>query len=107
MTQTYRMSLTLSFAAGYAVLAVLLFSFHDSPIGVALDLIPFFLVGAVGLGVVLFAPNREEPVQATTDMLRFSLFGCGQRLSVLQMAGLGGTGFFFGILLHKIIRLFA
>lgn len=107
MTQAYRLSLTLSFTAGYAVLAILLFALHDSPTRVALDLIPFFLVGAVGLGVVLFAPNKEEPAQVATDKPRFSLFGCGQRLSVLQMAGLGGTGFFFGALLHKIIRLFA
>ena len=36
MTQAYRLSLTLSFAAGYAVLAILLFAFHDSPTRVAL-----------------------------------------------------------------------
>ncbi|MEL7110898.1 MAG: hypothetical protein AAGJ68_11255 [Pseudomonadota bacterium] len=107
MTRTYRLSLTFSIAAGYAVLAILLFSFHEAPASVASELIPFLLVGLVGLGVVLFAPNKETAAPASASKTQFSFFGCGQKLSVAQMAGLGAAGFFFGALIHKVIRLIA
>ncbi len=107
MTNTYRISLSIGFAAGYAVLAALLFLYHSDPMGTAMDLAPFFAVGAIGLGIVAFAPNTSEPVSNEGLKSRLSLFGCGQRLSVLQMAGISATGFFFGVLISKLLRLIA
>ena len=107
MTRTYRLSLTIGIATGYAVLAILLFSFHDAPASVASELMPFFLVGLVGLGVVSFAPNKATSAPANVSKTQFNIFGCGQKLTAVQMLGVVASGFFFGALIHKVIRLIA
>lgn len=108
MTRTYKLSLAGGIAAGYAVLAGLLFYVHSDPASIAGEVTPLLAAVAVALAVLLFAPNRETEA-ATGWSNRFLSWagGCGQKASWLQLAALAASGFFFGMLLHKLVRLIA
>ncbi|MEL6323817.1 MAG: hypothetical protein AAFQ84_06265 [Pseudomonadota bacterium] len=107
MTRSYTLGLTGGIGAGYLVLTGLLFAFHDDPIGVALDLAPFFTVGMIGIAFLLLSPAGPNTEVTTSSNVLSRISGCGQRLSWTQVGGLVAIGFFLGALLHRVIRLIA
>lgn len=103
MTETYRLSFTACFSVGYAILLILLFNARTDSLAAAIEIIPYAAIGLSGLATLYFAPNKFAPDMETRTP-SWSIFGCGQRLSAVQMAAIVATGFAFGGILSKTVR---
>jgi hypothetical protein len=107
MTRTYRLSLISGLLAGYIVLAALFYTLSSEPGAAAADLVPMFLVGAIGIAVLYLSPSPKGDATSVAGRFLTWVTGCGQRLSGWQFAALVAAGFTFGVLLSKLLRLVA
>ena len=107
MTLAYRNTFMALFSVGYALLLAIFFSAQSNANAAAIDVAPYAAIGIGGLLVLLFAPNKFAPKTGSNDGLKASIFGCGQRLSAVQIAAIVATGFAFGAILSKTVRAFA
>ncbi len=106
MTLAYRNTFMVVFSVGYALLLAMFFSTQSDASAAAIDVAPYAVIGIGGLLVLLFAPNKFDPKIDSNRGLKASLFGCGQRLSAVQIAAIVATGFAFGAILSKTVRAF-
>ena len=107
MTLAYRNTFMAVFSVGYVLLLTAFFSAQSDTISAVRDVAPYAMIGLAGLLVLLLAPNKYAPVPETDRTLRASIFGCGQRLSAVQISAIVATGFAFGAVLSKTVRAFA
>ncbi|MEL6726792.1 MAG: hypothetical protein AAFP81_10480 [Pseudomonadota bacterium] len=104
MTLAYRNTFLAVFSFGYAVLLAVFFSAQTETSAAALEVAPYAALGIAGLLVLLFAPNRFTPEPGSQRSLKDSFFGCGQRMTAVQIAAIVATGFAFGAVLSKTVR---
>lgn len=107
MTLAYRNTFMALFSTGYALLLAVFFSVQTDTGAAASDVAPYAAIGIGGLFVLLFAPNKFVPVPAAQRDLKSSIFGCGQRLTAVQISAIVATGFAFGAVLSKTVRALA
>lgn len=107
MTRTYRISLISGLLAGYIILAALFYTLSPEPSATAADLLPMFIVGAIGIAVLYLSPSPKGDAANAAGRFLTWVTGCGQRLSGWQFAALVAAGFTLGILISKLVRLVA
>ncbi len=107
MFRTTRLSLISGLLAGYILLAGLLFSLHPEPRLVAADLLPMFVISAVGIAVLFLSPERRPATKSEAGRLLTLKAGCSDRLGLLATGALVAAAIPLGVLISQLFRLFA